>query len=321
METIEELEQFLGEVTADGVRGQLLNRGTAWSLIRQDGVLPEDAPPLGAAIETDLAEYGFSLLRAALALRERQGPNETSRRGFERAARAFESLVQNDSPESVDNGFFRVIAAAAYHLASYSAIAFSLLNQSADGANTNAAESALSLLILRDLNGLRALTREWLNDETHGDDAVTEILENEDDEGDEEEAYSIILNSTVCRALSYFDFALQTGEGGLVESAKALLATGQRLAADAGAVTLWWVIRLCQNFIDDLWQHSLHQKLPLVSPNGGEQNYPALRSQFLASLYARKISEVELWPSQIEAAERSTDLNDDLIVALPTSAG
>lgn len=321
METVEELEQFLGEVAADGVRGQLLNRGTAWALIRQDGVLPDDAPPLGAAIETDLAEYGFSLLRAALALRERSGSDESSRRGFERAARAFESLVQNDAPDSIDNGFFRVIAAAAYHLANYSAIAFSLLNQSAEDANTNAAESALSLLILRDLNGLRALTQVWLNDETHGDAAVADILTDEDDDADEEEAYSIILNATVCRALAYFDFALQTGDGGLVESAKALLATGQRLAADAGAVSLWWVIRLCQNFIDDLWQHSLHEKLPLISPNGGEQAYPALRNQFLASLYGRKVSEVELWPSQIEAAERSTDLNDDLVVALPTSAG
>lgn len=31
--------------------------------------------------------------------------------------------------------------------------------------------------------------------------------------------------------------------------------------------------------------------------------------------------EVELWPSQREAAVRSTDLTDDLVVALPTSAG
>jgi len=41
----------------------------------------------------------------------------------------------------------------------------------------------------------------------------------------------------------------------------------------------------------------------------------------VTSLYARKTSEVELWPSQLEAAERSTDVRDDLVVALPTSAG
>jgi replicative superfamily II helicase len=42
---------------------------------------------------------------------------------------------------------------------------------------------------------------------------------------------------------------------------------------------------------------------------------------FIASLYARKNAEVELWPSQREAAKRSGDLTDDLVVALPTSAG
>ena len=42
---------------------------------------------------------------------------------------------------------------------------------------------------------------------------------------------------------------------------------------------------------------------------------------FIGSLYARKNSEVELWPSQREAARRSTDVKDDLVVALPTSAG
>jgi hypothetical protein len=86
LETIEELETFLGDVTADGARGQLLNRGAAWSLFRQDGVLPDDAPPLGIGIETDLAEYGFSVLRAALSLREKGGASDTTRRAFERAA-------------------------------------------------------------------------------------------------------------------------------------------------------------------------------------------------------------------------------------------
>ncbi|MCA1791514.1 MAG: DEAD/DEAH box helicase, partial [Thioalkalivibrio sp.] len=41
----------------------------------------------------------------------------------------------------------------------------------------------------------------------------------------------------------------------------------------------------------------------------------------MSSLFARKASEVELWPSQREAARRSTDVTDDLVVALPTSAG
>ena len=84
---------------------------------------------------------------------------------------------------------------------------------------------------------------------------------------------------------------------------------------------LWWISNLCRHLIDDLWQHSLHQNLPTEPPAGTEEKYPDLRRLFISSLYARKTSEVELWPSQREAAQRSTDVTDDLVVALPTSAG
>ena len=84
---------------------------------------------------------------------------------------------------------------------------------------------------------------------------------------------------------------------------------------------MWWISNLCRHLIDDLWQHSLHQNLPTAPPEGTEKKYPDLRLLFISSLYARKISEVELWPSQREAARRSTDVRDDLVVVLPTSAG
>jgi replicative superfamily II helicase len=93
-----------------------------------------------------------------------------------------------------------------------------------------------------------------------------------------------------------------------------------RIAADSGAVSLWWTIRVSLNVIDDLWAHSLHRILPLQGPLGGRA-YEKLRELFLASLYARDIAEIELWPSQLEAARRATDLDDDLVVALQTSAG
>lgn len=319
METIEELEGFLSGATRDGVRGQLLDRGTAWAIMRQRGELPEDAPPLGETIETDLAEYGFSVLRAALALKEAGGRVEVARRAFEKAANAFESLVRNGSPEAVDRGFYRVIAAAAYHLAGYSAIAYSLFNQQRIGANFAPCEDALMLLILRDLDALRTHTRNWLLDEGNSDRSLGDMLGNGELEADD--AIANIINSTICRALAYFDFALQTGDASLPEHARELLAGGVRLAADAGAVSLWWIARLCLNLISDLWDHSVHVNLPVQSPEGGEEDYAALRQLFLVSLYGRKNAEVELWPSQLEAARRSSDISDDLVVSLPTSAG
>ncbi|MGE0852985.1 MAG: DEAD/DEAH box helicase [Hyphomicrobiaceae bacterium] len=319
METIEELQEFLAEATAEGVWGQLLDRGAAWAVMRQSGQLPGDAPNFGETIETDLAEHGFSVLRAALALKELGGTEELAQRGFLRAANAFEALVRNGAPDIADRTFHRVIAGAAYHLAGYSAIAFSLFVDQETNANAAPAEMTLIRLILRDLDGLRRESRAWLLDPEHADAAVSQGLETVDLEA--EDAISIILNSTVNRALAYFDLALQTGEAALVEIARELLTTALRVANEAGAVTLWWIIRICLNLIGDLWDHSLHMNLPTAPPAGGGEQYPAMRGLFLAVLYARPNSEIELWPSQREAARRSTDLTDNLIVALPTSAG
>ncbi|MGH3851234.1 MAG: hypothetical protein ACRDRT_16345, partial [Pseudonocardiaceae bacterium] len=129
METIDELTALLIETTADGYRGRLQARGEARALIRHVGVLPPDAPPFGDEIDSDLADYGLSVLRASMALREQGGDPEVWRRGFVRAGGAFEALVQNGSQEDVSRGFYRIIGAASYHLANYSALAFSLLSQ------------------------------------------------------------------------------------------------------------------------------------------------------------------------------------------------
>lgn len=266
METIEDLEEFLSQATQPGVRDRLLDRGIAWAIMRQVGHLPEDAPAFGPAIDTDLADYGFSLLRAGLRLKEVAGSAEISRGAFEKAANAFESLVRNGSPDALERGFYRVIAGAAYHLAGFSAIAYSLFNQRVTGLNANPAEDALIFLILRDLDALRSHTRDWLLDETHSDQNLgTSFAKGE---LEQEELVAIVLNSTICRALAHFDFALQTGEASLLDTARVLLSDAVKLATDEGAVPLWWIARLCLNLIDDLWQHSLDVNLPSVPPRG-----------------------------------------------------
>ena len=320
METTEELLAFLAQATQEGVQRRLLYRGAAWSLMRTDGVLPQDAPALGATIETDLADHGFALLRAAMALRVRGGPAEMTNKAFERAGNAFEALIKNADPEAVDRGFRRTIAASAYHLAGFSAVAYSLFNEAAGGdLNLTPGEVAVMRLILRDLDGLRRFVRAWLNDVAHSDDRMATELSGED--ADLDEVLATILNTTICRALAFFDFALETGEEEPLATARALLDSAVSLADDAENVPLWWMTNLCRHLIDDLWQHSLHQNLPTQPPEGAEEQYPDLRRLFISSLYARKTSEVELWPSQREAARRSTDVKDDLVVALPTSAG
>jgi hypothetical protein len=287
--------------------------------MRENGVLPQGAPPLGATIETDLAEHGFSLLRAALALRQAAGPSDLTSRGFERAANAFEALVRNGDPDATDRGFRRTIAAAAYHLAGFSAVAYSLFNEMEENLNAAPGETAIKLLVLRDFDRLRTYVREWLVDGNHTDGVLSFSLDLR--LVDPDEAVAIVLNTTICRALAFFDFALQTGEASLVGRARELLTGAISLADIAENVPLWWISKLCLNLIEDLWAHSLHVNIPLAPPDGGEEKYPQLRRLLIASLYARKNAEVELWPSQREAAKRSADVADDLVVSLPTSAG
>lgn len=319
METIDELNAYVGQMIAPGFWGRLLDRGAAWSLMRQDGVLPAGAPNFGHTIDLDLADYAFSLLRAALALKERSEADEPSRAAFERVANAFEALVRNGHPELEERGFYRTLAAAAYHLAGYSAIAYSLFSAAAENLNITVGENAVAILILRDLRRLRSLTRDWLNEPANSDAALVAGLSDGDLEADD--ALSTILNGALCRALATFDFGLQTGDEGLVDEAINILTRALKLADDAANVPQWWIIRICRALLSDLWRHSLHQVLPHVPPEGGADSYAELRSTFISSLYARRAAEVELWPSQREAAARSTNLTDDLVVALPTSAG
>lgn len=318
METVDELTAFLTQATADGVRGRLQARGEARSIIRRDGVLPDDAPAFGETIDTDLSEYALSVLRASMALREGGGNDEIWRRGFARAGNAFEALVQNGSREDVGRGFYRIAGAAAYHLASYSALAFSLISQRPENANLSPAEEALAHLILRDLAGLGRRARTWLLNPAHGDANISQALRA--GEIDSDDAVRLIATSTIFRALAFFEFALQTGAAVLIEESRSLLRRAISLARNANAVSLWWTGRIVLNLIDDLWSSSLHQVLPLDGP-AGAGNYQDLRQLFIGELFGRDVAEVELWPSQIEAARRATDMTDDLVVALPTSAG
>lgn len=318
METAEELTALINQLSGDGFRARLQARGEARAIIRRDGQLPVDAPPFGDTIDTDLAEHALSLLRASMALREIEGDSAVWRRGFVRAGNAFEALVQNGNPQEVTRGFYRIAGAAAYHLASYSALAFSLIAQRAENANLAPAEEALSYLILRDLNGLGGMCRGWLQDDNHKDAAITEAA------GaatlDPDDVVRIVATTTILRALAFFEFGLQTGVADLAEEARGLLRRALALTRHAGAVSLWWISRIALHLIDDLWSSCLHQVLPITGPIGSA-NYAALRSLFIGELYSRNVAEVELWPSQLEAARRATDINDDLVVALPTSAG
>ena len=342
METVEELVTFLERALDGRARDRVLDKGEAWSIMRRNGV-PPPRMRFSPTLDADLAEYGFALLDAGLTLHDLNPGHALARRAFATAGRTFESLVRNGAPADPRRGFHRVMAAASYHLGSYAAIAYALFRPvDASEQNLNTAEACLVKLMLRDLGGVQATAREWLREEAHQDRAIATRLRGEDDgSGDGENGVSgrtaevqvadrddgrdgeiaRVLISCVCRSLASYEFALRTGEARFAEESRAILAHGLGLAAETGTVSLWWVIRVTLALLDDLWSQSLHVVLPRRAPAGAAESYASMRTLFVASLFARDIAEVELWPSQVEAAQRATDPNDDLVVALPTSAG
>ena len=101
----------------------------------------------GVTIETDLADHGFGLLRAALALRVRGGTCRADEHGIRARGKCLRgSIRQMLNSEAVNRGFRRTIAASAYHLAGFSAVAYSLFNEAAGDLNLTPGEAAVMRL-------------------------------------------------------------------------------------------------------------------------------------------------------------------------------
>lgn len=315
METVEELNAFVSRLAKDADLQHLLDSAADLALVRHlDPALPQQH---GADRDADIARTGFSFLRAALALRENDASQGTIKFAFNKAGKAFHSLVRTHDVDRAELGFWSVMGATAYHLAGYSATAYSLLSQRSANSNFAPAELVIRHLILRDIQSLKTESKKWLRDAAGDEFTVRQMTS---DETDISELISKILTTTVYRAFAYFEFALCIGNQAHHRTAIKLLKSGLVIASRSRCVTLWWIIRVAYHLIDDLWTKSLHRILPTDDPSKSAK-YPELRRLFLAQLYSRQTAELEVWPSQVEAAKRAADVSDDLIVSLPTSSG
>src|SRR5690606_6419286 len=116
-----------------------------------------------------------------------------------------------------------------------------------------------------------------------------------------------------------FEFGLTHGLSDFVREAIERLSRGLNAASEASQISMWWLTRLTRFLVDDLWAHSYYQRLP-DSPQLGD-DWSRLRRQFIHLMASKDLAHVEFWPSQLAAASRAVDQEDDLVVALPTSSG
>lgn len=313
------LQDQVRRLLAPSVRKKLLPRGLARVLIWREGRLPPNSPDFAFDLSYDLLEYGYTLLRLALQLRESAQDTDLGIDAFGRAAEAIETVVRRGDPNDAARGFHTIVAACSYHLGKFSARAFSL-SMHAEGLNLNVPEEVLRLLMRRSLNPLADVSLEWLRNPENTDQAWSNRMKESPGDVDIEDVLRLSITSAFLRAILTFDFALLTGQAKFAGEAAALLSECEAAAAEARIVTLWWICRLAKTLIADLWTSSLHIQIP-QSGAGVPAEWAGLRSRFIAFLRSRRIAEIELWPSQLTAASRVMQTDDDLVVSLPTSAG
>ncbi len=319
-ESTAELQRRLEAAVVPGFRERLLDKGLARGLIWRDGELPADAPPFPGALTEDLLDYAHTLLAMSVRLRARKVTSRTLERAFLVAGEAIEAAVHRGS-RGPTRGFHRVSAAVAFHLAGYSARAYSMLPAGSEADNLAPAEKVLVHLLRRKLEDMHAAFSVWLLDSGH-DDASTADRLRDDEDFDDVDAAHTILTTSFMRGLALFDHAITTGAFESAAAAKGQLITTAEAARDLHAVSHWWTATLACHLIDELWQLSLYQQIPTL-PDGDDdkERWDALRWNYIQRLRAGKRAAIELWPSQLAAARRAVSPADDLVVALPTGAG
>ncbi|MDE2851875.1 MAG: DEAD/DEAH box helicase [Acidobacteriota bacterium] len=322
MATLEEIEARVGDAIRPGFRGGLLAQGHARSIVWREGELPENAPRFSRLLTYDLLSYGFSLLRDGLNILDLEGSEETARAAFQNAAWAIEAVVVNGE-ETAERDFYRFVAGASYHLARYSARAFSLLVETTKNANLTSPERCLALLIVRSLDELEKLIRSYKSRSIGNDEELIARLAAVEGDASEEalDVVATALEDGFVSAIATALLGFERGDGELLDAARARLELGMSCSAESNLVNQWWCHRLAKFLLEDLWGVSLHKRLPLQSSDVPLEAWSNLRELFIASLYRRSRAEVELWPSQLKAADKALDSGESMVVSLPTSAG
>lgn len=313
--------ETLKQAVAPGFRGRLLDRGIARGLIWSGGKLPEGAPDFADSLTEDLLDYAYAVMSIALQVRSEDRNDETAKAAFLAAGEAIQAVVHRGDDQLPDRGFHRINAGIAFHLAGYSAMAYSMVPDQVDGSNLAPTEGALLMLFRRSLPELRNLFSNWLRNDGNLDHGVSIRLRDYDDFNAEDAAHHLITTAFM-RGLAWFDHAISVGQSEAADSGLDILRNAAEVAGQLGFVNHWWTCTLAAHLVDDLWDLSLHQRLPTLPPDDPDsERWNTMRLDLIQRLINVDRPTLELWPSQVEAAKRAIDPNDNLAVGLPTSAG
>ena len=180
---------------------------------------------------------------------------------------------------------------------------------------------------MRNLEALETMVREYKEEGAGSDESLTTRAADATGDGKVPPLDDILditvdaLTDRFMTALAEVCLALEIGHEALIDRARRRLQNGMSIASELHLVPQWWCHRLILFLVGDLWDSSFHVNLPDAPPNLDTSKWRHLRALFIASLFKRDRAEIDLWPSQLVAAKRAIDLDDNIVVSLPTSAG
>ncbi|MCY4474604.1 MAG: DEAD/DEAH box helicase [Chloroflexi bacterium] len=302
-------------------RNRLADRGIARGLIWENGVLPDGSPAFSDNLTEDLMDYAYGIMWLAMRMMSTGQDRDLANQALRAAGESIQSAVHNGDRNRIDLGFHRVNAALAFHLAGYPTLAYSMLPSNPGLRNLSPTEDVLVRLFRRRLSDMRNSLMTWLRNSSNLDHGVADQL-SRDSDFEADDAAHILITTSFMRAIASFDHAIRSGESRFADSAKEALLTAAATAHELNFVTHWWTNTLAAQLIDDLWSLSLHETIPTLPPDQSDHGaWNQLRENFIQRSINDDPPTIALWPSQIDAARRATDQLDNLVVALPTSAG
>ena len=125
-------------------------------------------------------------------------------------------------------------------------------------------------------------------------------------------------------AMSTATLAFERGETALLDEAIERFRVGLASAAELNLVPQWWCHRLAIHLVGDLWATSFHERLPLA-PRPRKRK-PLVDLLCIPPTVHRHALpprpwQIDLWPSQLDAAARALDVSDNMVVSLPDERG
>jgi len=128
---------------------------------------------------------------------------------------------------------------------------------------------------------------DWFSATDRSDEQIAKRLQNAEDPFNADDAMVLAATTAYMHAVGLADSGLLYGNRDLFQRAIDLLRRLVAASAESGLLATWWVATLTLHLLEDLWDSSLHQRLPGQGPVSGQETWPGLRSNFIAQMGVR----------------------------------